>query len=311
MPSLPCLRLRRARRATTTLALGVLLICVMAPPAGAHTAPVPLEIDPVPGSEVDRVPDDITLRFDGDFTEDVDASLLDAAGQAIPSDVRVEGRTLRVRPRDAGSLPDGTYRISWYARTTHGSDAPDGIGAESRQTHFFVGAESSGEVIFPDTGTGEDSNAVPFFAVALVVVVSAGSLLVIGHRGRRLVISLAIGAASALGGMVLASDTDAGRAGHAWTATTEDGTTVRLSGGDEWNLQINDGSGLATPWATGVQLRFTDPDSSGSAIVDLEVDISTLGRFDGTSPAGVDGWETELVISTFEGPVHNYFVTVP
>ncbi len=91
-----------------------------------------------------------------------------------------------------------------------------------------------------------------------------------------------------------------------WSTRTDDGTSLVLASDSEWNLQIDDANGLATPWATGAQLRFTDPTSGDSDLVDLQVDMDSLGRWHAPSPTGTEGWEVELVVSTFTGPVHNF-----
>lgn len=337
--------------------------------AGAHTAPVPVELAPAPGEELDALPDRLMITFDDEFTDDLTVDLLDPAGDAVPATVTVDGLVVTIDP-EVTDVEPGTYRLSWRVQTTHSEDSPDGVGAESRQVHFYVGAVASGAVLgtpppppavdpgrepgvdsppelseadpTPVTPASDDDGAPVLLLVAVVLVAGGGAAFLLRRRPP---VAGAVAAAALVAAVAIAvvapggdSDADDGRA----TATTStapepddpaapddppapdptgpppatDGELVgalpgdrllRVEHGERFVASITSADGTGSGWATAAQVRFTDG-TGASEIVDLLIDLDQLGRFAADVPAGVEGWDAELVLSTFEGPVYNFVV---
>ncbi len=304
-----------------SLAAAILLALVgvvFAAPAGAHTAPVPVELSPTVGAELDALPAEMVLTFDGDFTDDLAVELLDGDDETVPTTMTVDDRTVTLRIDEGVESTPGTYRLSWSAQTTHAEDAQDGVGAESRQVHFFVGAVADGSSLTdpPAAETGDDSgDDIPLVPIAIgaVLAIVATFATVDSLRVRAAVVALAV---VAVGGVAVANSSDdasstaAVGGNHASMAgQLPDGHVALLRDDGPWALEIIDSQGLATPWATAAQLRFTQPDHTASEIVDMMIDIDTLGRFRADVPETLDGWDVELVLSSFDGPVVSF--TVP
>lgn len=296
---------------------------VFASPAGAHTAPVPVELSPTVGAELDALPDEMVLTFDGDFTDELNVELIDGDDQTLPTTMTVDGRTVTLRLDDGVESEPGTYRLAWSVQTTHGQDSKDGIGAESRQVHFFVGAVADGTSLgTPPAAAGDDAGGddtggddIPLAPIALggLLAVVATIATVDATKIRIAVIALvvvAVGAVAVANSSDDAASTPQARSDATAMAGELPGGHVALLRDDgPWALEIIDSQGLATPWATAAQLRFTQPDHAASEIVDMTIDIDTLGRFRADVPEAVAGWDVELVLTSFDGPVVSF--TVP
>lgn len=307
---------QRTARITAATLIGATVLLVGTAPAGAHTAPVPVGIEPTPGSEHERVPDAIVLRFDSEFADDVSVSLIDPSGSPVEASRRVQGTTVTLHPDDPGALLPGTYRVAWEVQTTHPDDSPDGSGAESRQVHFYVGATSSGRMLVaPAAASSEAAGGGPAAEAWLPLAIGAVGVVLASTGGRRAGAVLIV-VALATGGVLAVSDhggetalAEAGPGPLVRSAVVDGDYTVRLDVGPQWVVQTTDPEGRPSPWATSAQLRFTDPDTGRSQVLDLMIDLDALGRLTSEPPAEVADWDAELVLSTFDGPVHNFHVS--